>query len=147
MKVGTFFPFFLRDLVLQSECRATFWITRGWSEITLRIMRSAIFPRIHERWKSSRDKGGKERERVREWWLYTMLLDAVIPQLVTYVPFVAGGRWRSRSPLLHPPFCLLTTSTFAPTLLFIRQTTALFIQGISVEKLVNVVGVGDDDKK
>lgn len=122
MKVGTFFPSFLRDLVLQSERRATSWITRAWSEITLRIMRSAIFPRIHERWKSSRDEGGKERERVREWWLYTMRLRRRSNPSTCHLRPVCSG-WSlafSLSPLRHPPSCHLATSTFAPTLLFVR---------------------------
>jgi len=43
---------------LNPGLRATFSIARTWREITLGIMRSAIFPRIHQRWKSSRNKDG-----------------------------------------------------------------------------------------
>lgn len=75
------------------------------------------------------DKGGKGASAFANGdCTQCVHVGAAIPQLVTYVPFVAGGRWRSRALPSFTPSCLLTTSTFAPTLLFVRQTTALFIQ-------------------
>lgn len=149
MEVGTFFlfpffPFFLSDLVLQSKFRATFSIARTWREIKLGIMRSAIFPRIHGRWKSSRNK---ERGTFANGdCTQCAHVGAAIPQLVTYVPLVTGGRSRSRNPPLSPPSFRRPPAapTFAPTPSFVRKTTALFIRrGISFEKLV---GVNDDDE-
>jgi len=61
-------------------------------------MRSAIFPRIHRRWKSSRNK---ERGTFANGdCTQCAHVGAAIPQLVTYVPLVTGGR--SREPLAPP---------------------------------------------
>lgn len=115
MEVGTFlfssfFPFSLSLFSsftptsffnLSPGFRATFSIARTWREITLGIMRSAIFPRIHERWKSSRNK---ERGTFANGdCTQCAHVGAAILQLVTYVPLVTGGRSRSRSPSLSPP--------------------------------------------
>ncbi|KYN44790.1 hypothetical protein ALC56_00785 [Trachymyrmex septentrionalis] len=63
-------------------------------------MRSAIFPRIHGRWKSSRNK---ERGTFANGdCTQCAHVGAAIPQLVTYVPLVTGGRSRSRNPLVLP---------------------------------------------
>ncbi|KYN23407.1 hypothetical protein ALC57_04281 [Trachymyrmex cornetzi] len=61
-------------------------------------MRSAIFPRIHGRWKSWRNK---ERGTFANGdCTQCAHVGAAIPQLVTYVPLVTGGRSRSRNPLV-----------------------------------------------
>lgn len=96
-------------------------------------MRSVIFPCIHERWKSSRNKDG-EREYVLANGDCTQCahVGAAIPQLVTYVPFVAAVvpvlaallfspslSYSTQLSTLPPP---PTASTFASSLSFVWQT-------------------------
>lgn len=121
--------------------RTTFSIARTWREITLGIMRSAIFPRIHGRWKSSRNR---ERGTFANGdCTQCAHVGAAIPQLVTYVPLVTGGRSPFSQPLPRLSASLAPPS-HQPQLLrqplhSVRQTMALFIRrGISFEKLVGV---------
>lgn len=133
----------LLDFVLQSKSRTTFSIARTWREITLGIMRSAIFPRIHGRWKSSRNK---ERGTFANGdCTQCAHVGAAIPQLVTYVPLVTGGRSPFSQPLSRlsvPRPAVLPAPTFTPTPSFGRRW--LFSSGEAFHSR-KLVGVDDEN--
>lgn len=100
-------------------------------------MRSAIFPRIHGRWKSSRNK--ERGTFANSDCTQCAHVGAAIPQLVTYVPLVTGGRSHSRNSLSSPPpppprrptaptftpissFGTVDDGSFHPVRHFIRET-------------------------
>jgi len=98
------------------EKRVTFSMARTWREITLGIMRSAIFPRIHERWKSSRGKNGEGGAPSREWRMHTMRpRRRSNPSTCHLRPVCSGSLSRSLArPLVLPPSYSIHQSTLRP---------------------------------